>query len=355
MDGRLRAVADFLRYAGAERRLSPRTVDAYRRDLLQFFRFMRAHREPGWDWEDLDRLDVRSFLGSLSERGLKRSTVSRKLSSVRTFFRFLRRTDRVSVDPARPVRAPRRGRTLPGYLTESQTESLFDSLRSRTAAVEDPARDPLPARDLALLELLYSCGLRLAEVQGLDVGDVTPGRGQVRVHGKGRKERIVPLGRPAAEALRRWLACRPALVGRAPKNRGRTPGADGSRERGGRPLFLSARGRRLSRRQVQRVVSRALRQAADGEALSIHALRHSFATHLLDRGADLVAVKEMLGHASLSTTRVYTHTSIERLRRTYQLAHPRAGEPPGAAEPARKSAGGTESSDARPEAQEEDR
>lgn len=294
-------VRDFLRYARRERRLSPNTVDAYRRDLEQFRAFLAAWEGEGdVDWKAVDRLTVRSFLGDLESRGLKRSTIQRKLSAVRAFFSFLQRTERLSSTPARLVRSPRGERPLPGFLSESRAEELLDAL-----AVRAEAEGGLALRRWALLELLYSSGLRLAEVHGLDTGAVDLEGGQVRVRGKGRVTRVVPLGRRAAEAVRAWRAVRPG------------PG-EGA-------LFRSTRGGRLSRRQIQRDVSDVLATVADGEGLSTHSLRHTFATHLLDRGADLVSVKEMLGHATLSTTRIYTHTSVERLKRVHGRAHPRGG------------------------------
>lgn len=325
---RLREIADFLRYVEKERRLSPRTVEAYRCDLAQFHRFLAGHREAGWAWSELERADVRSFLGSLQARDLERSTIARKLSSIRSFFRFLHRTGRAPDNPARAVRAPRGGRPLPGHLSEADAERLFDSLRARAAREESPTA----ARDLALLELLYSSGLRLAEVRQLDLQDVDLRTGQLRVRGKGGKERIVPLGRVAAEAVRRYLPRRVELAGarRGARDAGesREPGFAREPREARAPLLLSSRGGRLSRRQIQRRVAAALREVLTEDGLSTHALRHSFATHLLDRGADLVAVKELLGHTSLSTTRIYTHTSVERLKRAYRQAHPRAGEEP---------------------------
>jgi integrase/recombinase XerC len=333
MSDRLAWLADFLRYAEKERLLSPHTVAAYRRDLLQFRRFLLDYyASEAWEWSEVDRLAIRSFLGSLEARALKRSTISRKLSAVRAFYAFLHRTERVSTNPARLVRGPRRERSLPGHLSEDRTEKMFEWLRLRAGADEGY----VSLRNRALMELIYSCGLRLAEVQQLDLPDLDLRQGQVRVLGKGGKERIVPVGRDAAGALQRYLACRrESGIGdrRAEKD---SP----EERRGGRgssrrvPVFLSTRGRRLSRRQIQRSVSRILAAASGGEKLSTHALRHSFATHLLDRGADLIAVKEMLGHASLSTTRIYTHTSVDRLRRVYQQAHPRAGESPESEGPA---------------------
>lgn len=318
---------DFLRHVEKERRLSEHTVEAYGRDVKEFGRFLAewtGSGEPGWT--EVDRLAIRSWLGALSGRELARSTIRRKLSSVRGFFRFLHRTGRLASNPAAAVRAPGSERTLPTYLAKDEVEELFETLR--TAA---EGGGFLATRNRALLELLYSCGLRLAEVQQLDLQRLELAARQVRVLGKGRKERIVPVGSRAIDALRDYLPARAELL----RRRRSEDGAGGPR--GGLPvgeapagtlprlpLFVSIRGERLSRRQIQRIVRRLLERVAEGEGLSPHALRHSFATHLLDGGADLVAVKELLGHASLSTTRIYTHTSKERLKEVYRRAHPRA-------------------------------
>lgn len=314
-DGRADLEA-FLRHLAAERRLSSRTVEAYRRDLEGFARFLDgylASRE--WKWGEVDRLAVRGWLGELAGRGLGRSTVARRLAALRSFYRFLNRSGRSAEDPARRVRAPRGARRLPGYLSAAQTRTLFDLLEAKVEAGGGFAA----ARDLALLEVLYSCGLRLAEAHALDLSDVDLRDRTVRVTGKGRKERIVPMGGKAARALERYLARR-RRVAEGDAVAGRRGAAGAAR----RALFLSRRGGRLSRRQIARRVSAALERVAPGEGLSTHALRHTFATHLLDRGAGIMAVKELLGHASLSTTRGYTHTSVEGLRRAYRQAHPRA-------------------------------
>lgn len=295
---RVAATDDFVRWLARERRLSPHTVEAYERDLGQFAAFVDEWTgDRDWSWSDVDRLAIRAWLGELDELGRADSTIARKLSSLRVFFGFLQRTGRRDESPARLVQARSSGRRLPAFLTRRQIDALFEP---------DETPSPASERDRALLEVLYSAGLRLAELHGLDVGDVDGERGLVRVFGKGRKERIVPLGAAAVDAVRRYLGAS-----------GRSPADDG-------PLFLSERGKRLSRRQIQRIVGKRLSRAADGEVLSPHALRHSFATHLLDAGADLMAVKELLGHASLSTTRIYTHTSKERLIQQYRMAHPRA-------------------------------
>lgn len=305
---RTSAVEDFLSYVLTERRLSAHTEAAYRRDLDDFSRFLAGHMETSaWAWSDVDRLDIRSWLSELDGRGLKRSTIARKLSAVRAFYRFLHRVDAVSHNPARLVRTPRRRKELPGYLTRVQAETLFASLEAYATGER-----PLAARDRAIIEIVYSCGLRLAEVQALDDGDLDLRRGLVKVLGKGNKERILPVGARAREALEHYLACRADV-----SSRESLPGP-------AMPLFISRRGTRISRRQIQRCVGAWLEWAAKGESLSVHALRHTFATHMLDQGADLLAVKELLGHASLSTTRIYTHTSKERLVQTYRQAHPRA-------------------------------
>jgi len=301
-------VVGFLAYVRKERRLSAHTEAAYRRDLEDFGAFLVGHMESAdWDWSDVDRLDIRSWLGELEGRGLKRSTVARKLSAVRALYRFLHRTDVVSHNPARLIRTPRKRQELPGYLTRGQAEVLFELLESYATGDR-----PLAVRDRAMIEVIYSCGLRLAEIQGLDDADLDLDRGLVKVLGKGGKERIVPVGARACEAVSDYLARRHKV-----SSRELAPGE-------GRPLFVSRRGTRISRRQIQRSVGAWLAWAADGEGLSVHALRHTFATHMLDAGADLMAVKELLGHSSLSTTRIYTHTSRERLVKAYRQAHPRA-------------------------------
>ena len=307
-DVRGASIEAFLRYVRVERRLSAHTEAAYRRDLADFLAFLGGHMAgPRWTWSDVDRLDIRSWLGELDGRGLKRSTVARKLSAVRAFYRFLHRTDVVSHNPARLVRTPRKRKELPGYLTQGQSEALFASLEAYATGDR-----PLAVRDRAMIEIIYSCGLRLAEVQGLDDGDLDLRRGLVKVVGKGDKERILPVGERAREALEAYLPRRADVSSRVTESR------DGG------PLFISRRGTRISRRQIQRSVGAWLAWAAEGENLSVHALRHTFATHMLDEGADLLAVKDLLGHSSLSTTRIYTHTSRERLVQAYRQAHPRA-------------------------------
>lgn len=300
-------LATFLTHIADERQLSPRTVTAYSRDLDELEEFLTRYYGGGWQWRDVDRLAIRSFMGDcMGRRALSKRSVGRKLSAIRTFFRFLHLEDLVEANPARTIRSPKRERTLPAYLTREQVERLFAIAEAR--ALDGGFH---PVRNLAILELFYSSGLRLSELQGMDVDDLDLVAERVRVMGKGRKERIVPLGRMAARALRRYDARREELVAL-------TPGADR------RALFLSESGKRLSARQIQKITSEFLRQLAEDAGLSTHSIRHSFATHLVDAGADLVAVKELLGHSSLSTTSIYTHTSTERLKQVYRQAHPRA-------------------------------
>ncbi|MFW6205640.1 MAG: tyrosine recombinase XerC [Gemmatimonadota bacterium] len=305
MGTHLHPMREYLRYIEEGRQLSPNTVAAYRRDLTQFQEWMDT-RHDSWKWDDVDRLDLRSYLGHLARRELARRTISRKLSAIRSFYRWLHREGIVDANPARTMRSPKLERKLPAWLSRSDVDRLFVLAENRAA--EGGFRG---ARDLAILELFYATGMRVSELQGLSTPDVDLTGGQVRVRGKGRKERIVPLGDAAGRALRRYEPRRREAI--------RSAGG-GDRD----ALFVSANGTRLTTRRIQGIVQELLDTVADEGELSTHSLRHSFATHLLDAGADLMAVKELLGHASLSTTRIYTHTSKERLKRVYRDAHPRA-------------------------------
>jgi integrase/recombinase XerC len=297
-------VAAFLEHLEKERQVSPNTVKAYRRDLEAFLEFLGRHYGGDWDFGTVDRLGVRGFLGELQRRGLAKRSIARSLSAVRTLYRFLQAHHGLEKSAVRGAKAPRLGRSLPGYLDRERTEALFAAVEARAAGGDHGG-----GRDLAIMELFYSSGLRLAELTGLNLLDLDLLSDQVRVRGKGRKERLVPVGSRASRALRNYLAEREAVA--------RLPGADRQ------AVFVGRRGRRLSARTVQRIVHRAL-ETVGGDGLRTHSLRHTFATHLLDAGADLRAVQELLGHASLSTTQIYTHTSVERLKKVYQQAHPRA-------------------------------
>jgi integrase/recombinase XerC len=298
----------FLSHIEDERQLSPRTVRAYRDDLREFEEFLTTYYgTPEWSWGGVDRLAIRSFLGDCAtRRGLSKRSIGRKLSAVRSLFRFLHIEEWVEANPARTVRAPKKERVLPAFLTREQMERIFNNAEAR--AMEGGYR---AVRNLAIVELFYSTGMRVSELQQLRITDLDLVAERVRVLGKGRKERIVPVGRMAVGAMRRYEPRRDELVAALPR-------ADR------RAVFLSQTGRRLSVRQIQKIVHGFLDQVSEAEGHSTHSLRHSFATHLVDGGADLMAVKELLGHASLSTTQIYTHTSKERLMKVYRLAHPRA-------------------------------
>jgi integrase/recombinase XerC len=303
-------VGAFLRYLEKERNDSPHTIKAYARDLRDFEAFADQYfgGAAQWQWATVDRLALRAFMGALQRRGMSKRSAARALSALRTFYRYLGDRHGGAANPARATRLPKLDRRLPAVLDRAQVDELFSRVETLAASGDFTA-----ARDLAMLETLYGSGLRLAELAGLNLADVDIVSGQMRVRGKGRKERIVPLGGQAERALRRYYVARERLLERAGPGRGEVPA-----------VFLSRFGRRLSARAIQRAVTNHLRLVDRGAGLKTHSLRHSFATHLLDAGADLRAVQELLGHSSLSTTQVYTHTSVERLRKVYQQAHPRA-------------------------------
>lgn len=274
-----------------------RTVRAYRRDLFKFGEWCGGQGKAPLE---ASHRDVRLFAASLSADGMSPATVARKLAALRGMFGFLRRTGRVNQNPADLVSAPRAGRKLPRVLTVAQIESLLESLPSGT---------PLELRDRAMFELAYSSGLRSEELVDLDVDSVDLDGMSVRVIGKGSRHRQVPIGRPAGAALSTWL------------ERGRPELLD---DRSEKALFLSRNGRRLSTSDVARRLAIRVRQAASTAGISPHDLRHSFATHLLEGGADLRSIQELLGHSSISTTQIYTHLDSARLRDAYSGSHPRA-------------------------------
>ena len=301
-------VADFLLHLEKERNVSPNTVLAYRRDLGVFVEYLgEYYGTESWSWQGIDRLAIRGFLGHLTRRGLGKRSISRALSVVRSFFRFLHRNEVVEANPARAVGSPKLERYLPAYLDRSQVQRLFDIAEVR--AMEGRFAD---VRNLAILELFYSTGMRLSELRGLGRSDVDMITQQVKVRGKGRKERLIPVGDHAIRAMRNYESKRDELL--------RAVGAKGDRT----AFFISAQGRRMSVRTIQMAVTSLLDKVDEDAGLSVHSLRHTFATHLLDAGADLRAVQELLGHASIATTQIYTHTSVERLKQVYQKAHPRA-------------------------------
>ncbi|MBI1723735.1 MAG: tyrosine recombinase XerC [Gemmatimonadetes bacterium] len=300
-------IADFLRYLGTERNDSPHTVKAYGRDLSAFAAFLDGYYGGGeWKWAGVDRLAIRGFLAEGAKRGWSKRTMARALSAVRTFYRFLNVHHGIEVNPARAASTPKIERRLPGYLDRKAVDRLFELAETR--AGEKTLR---ATRNRAILELFYSTGMRLSELVGLDLDDLDLVSDQAKVRGKGKKERLLPIGRPAVQALRAYYPKRDEVLREA-----KTPDR--------RAVFVGERGRRLTGRAVQLIVRGYLDAVGEGEDVSTHSIRHSFATHLLDAGADLRAVQELLGHASLSTTQIYTHTSVERLKKVYHQAHPRA-------------------------------
>jgi integrase/recombinase XerC len=297
-----RLITEFLTHLEKERDQSPHTIGAYRRDLGLFAEFCHKYYGGDWDFTRVDRLGLRGFLGEFERRGLSRRTAARALSAVRSLYRYLQVHHDLAKNPLRAVKSPRLDKRLPRHLRIEETERVFERAESAASDGEFEA-----LRDLAMLELFYSSGIRLSELRGLNLGSVDLLSDQVKVLGKGRKERIVPVGSRAVKALRKYLASREKVALKGPDRQA---------------VFVSRRGRRLSPATVQRRIHR-LYTAGGARGFRVHSLRHTFATHMMDAGADLRSVQEMLGHASLSTTQIYTHTSVERLKRVYRDAHPR--------------------------------
>ncbi len=295
------ALADFLRHLGLEKNASAHTVKSYREDLTQALDFFRARLNGQAAPAALTTRLLRAWLAWLHEQGYARSTIARRLAAVRSWCRFLCRQGTLAQNPAAGLRGPRQEKKLPHFVGREDMARLLAA---------PPADTPLGLRDRALLETLYSAGLRVSELTGLNVEDVDLGDGLATVRGKGKRERLALLGPPAVEALERWLAQRVALAG----PRAATQPA----------LFLNRNGTRLTSRSVGRLLEKYLAAAGLDPRTSPHTLRHSFATHLLDAGADIRSVQELLGHRSLGTTQIYTHVSTQRLRDSYHKAHPRA-------------------------------
>jgi integrase/recombinase XerC len=313
----------FLQQLRLNRNASAHTVRAYESDLTQFLGHIaaaagvrRAELAPA----HLDRAAIRDFLATLHRQGQTRASAARKLAAIRTFLRYLRREEIIEDDPGALVATPKRDVRMPAHLSEREMNALLAA----------PAADnPLSRRDRAILELFYASGLRLSELVGIDLTDIDLASRRARVLGKGGKERIVPFNQSTAKAIRSYLADREALMGQA------------SPSRLSCPLFVNYKGGRLTVRSVDRLVRRYVAASSTRMGISPHALRHSFATHLLQRGADLRAIQEMLGHARLSTTQRYTHVNATQLLEVYRKAHPRAGGrgTAGQAEEARKREG----------------
>ena len=285
----------FLDYLKFEKNSSVHTLSAYQRDLAKLIKLSEAEQLS--HWQELQERQLRTWLANLHGEGLGQRTLHRLLSSIRSFFRYLNRQGRVEGNPAQLLSAPKTPRKLPSTLDADQVGSLLN--------ISDD--DPLILRDLAILELFYSSGLRLAELAGLNLESFEEGFQRVRVLGKGRKERLLPVGRKAREAIRQWLSARNSFP-----------------EKGEQALFLSKNGHRLSHRQIQNRVSKLAKENGLPAHLHPHMLRHSFASHMLESSGDLRAVQELLGHSDISTTQIYTHLDFQHLADVYDKTHPRA-------------------------------
>jgi integrase/recombinase XerC len=295
----LTALKLFREYLLVERNASPHTVKAYVRDLERFHAWVLTLAEAEEvDLAAIDRNTIRAYMGVLAEQGLTRRSISRTTTSIRMFFKFAVRRTIVSIDPTVNLKSMKIEKRLPSFVEEDAVEAM---LRLPDISTLDGARDA------AILELFYSTGIRLSELVSLDRRDLPAGSGTIRVLGKRRKERVLPVGGPAMKAVQRYLAMRDV------QRTGDSPA-----------VFINNRGTRLSGRSVYSIVHRYLRAVSEQALCSPHVLRHSFATHLLNRGADLEAVRELLGHESLSTTQIYAHVSMDHLKREYAKAHPRA-------------------------------
>ena len=295
------ATGAFLRYLGAERNASVHTLKSYREDLSALIDDLSdSHGQcpsPG----EVTTFDLRGYVAGLHESGYAKATIARRLASLRSFFRFCQREGWIKTSPAKALRNPRKARTLPHFLSTDEISRLLSA---------PPSDGGLGLRDRAILETLYSAGLRVSELVGLNDGDLDLQEGVLHVLGKGRRERLAPVGKFAAQALRRWLRVRVLAENEA-------HGIDG-------PVFVNRFGRRLTTRSVARLLEKYLLKTGLDRRTSPHTLRHSFATHLLDRGAGIRSVQELLGHRSLVTTQIYTHVSTANLRAAYERAHPRA-------------------------------
>ena len=313
----------FVRHLEGERNASRHTISSYLVDLEQFVRTQwGAEAKPPYAWPDVDKFSARKFVVHCQQQAAAATTVNRKLSSLRSFFKFLNREEHVAQNPFAGIISPKRGKPLPKVLTRQEVTRLLEAPRQMAAEVNPPTAAPgnrradvwldyAVSRDTAILEIHYSTGMRVSELAGMNESDIDMLAGVVKVRGKGKKERLCLLGKPALKAIQAALEKRATLAGMF--KRGATA-----------LVFVSHTGGRLTARSVERLMKRYLIKAGLDPHMSPHALRHSFATHLLDAGADLRSVQELLGHASLSTTQIYTHVTVERLKQVYNEAHPRA-------------------------------
>jgi integrase/recombinase XerC len=318
------AIAQFLRFLSVERNAAALTIKSYREDLTSLADYLNQAygREPAP--REITPLDLRGYVSALHEAGYAKTSVARRLASLRTFYKFAQREGLAESNPAKPLRNPRRDRKLPHFLSDTEIGKLLDA---------PPATTALGLRDRAILECMYSAGLRVSETVGINDGDLDLAEGLVRIRGKGRRERLAPIGSFAAKALGRWLKVRSSKASGVRKHPDRTALGAGPPHREAHasrspmnvaPLFTNRFGRRLTTRSVARMLLKYLKLTGLDLRTTPHTMRHSFATHLLDRGADIRSVQELLGHKSLVTTQIYTHVSTAGLRAAYERAHPRA-------------------------------
>jgi integrase/recombinase XerC len=299
------AIAQFLRFLSVERNAAPLTIKSYREDLTSLADYLTQACGRTPSPAEVTPLDLRGYVSALHEAGYAKTSIARRLASLRTFYKFAQREGLADSNPAKPLRNPRPDRKLPHFLSTDELARLLET---------PSATRPLGLRDRAILETMYSAGLRVSETVGMNDGDLDLSEGLVRIRGKGRRERLAPIGSFAAKALARWLKVRNALQ----------PGVDPGVNRASTPVFTNKFGRRLTTRSVHRMLLKYLKLSGLDLRTTPHTLRHSFATHLLDRGADIRSVQELLGHKSLVTTQIYTHVSTASLRAVYEKAHPRA-------------------------------
>jgi len=292
----LKEYCDYLRFTKG---YSNNTISAYKRDIEQFFEFLNEIVESVLELENIGQEDIRFFLGHLIEHGTDKKSVARKLASIRGFFKYLKTRGLIPFDPAQAIRPPKTEKKLPSFLQEEEIVNAIEQI---------PQDSPAGARDRAILELFYGTGMRLSELAGLNMFDIDDLGTSVKVTGKGNKERVIPVGTKVLESLGVYLTLRERF----------------NPDKNTQALFLNKSGKRISKRSIQAIVRRWLEKVSEKKKLSPHIIRHTFATHLLDNGADLESVKELLGHVNLSTTQIYTHLTTERLKKVYRQAHPRA-------------------------------
>lgn len=294
---------NFLRYLDAERNYSSKTISAYHADIDEFISFVELRFDSkSFNVNEITKNEIRSFLGELSRNRLQKKSIARKLSAIKSFFKYLTKNQQTSSNPAKLVATPKYEKKVPSFFTQDQLIALFDLIDTAS---------PEGRRDKTILEIFYTAGIRLGELVNLNQRDINFSNQTISVFGKGSKQRIIPLGAEAVSALNNYLKVRSSIPR---KNKAADPQA----------LFIVPTGKRITALAVQRLVKKYLLLVSDAKKLSPHVLRHSFATHLLDNGADMLAVKELLGHENLSTTQIYTHVTMDRLKNAYKKAHPRA-------------------------------